>query len=135
MREIGFAGRLAYLRWLRTVGREGPETDAELAAALGVGVKWLRKWKRRAEAPEGRTEALAIATALEAMGVTVGWLYDGKGPTPRPKLWREWLVARELGGVEGVERFLESERDNPGASAPSGASKAAGGTRGRTRPR
>ena len=54
--EVGFAERLAYVRWLRNRGRLTPESDTELADAWGVGQKWLGKWKTRREAPEGRTD-------------------------------------------------------------------------------
>lgn len=93
MIEVGFRERLAYLRWLRARGRLRAETDAEVATALGVGEKWLTKWKGRADAPEGRTEEAAIKASIGAQPAQ--WLYDGTGPAPEPARWREWLQARE----------------------------------------
>jgi hypothetical protein len=88
----GFAHRLAYLRWLRNRGRVKAETDAEVSAWLGVGLKWLGKWKTRRDAPEGRTEARAVSAALRAIGVELDWLYDGAGDPPEPERWGEWLA-------------------------------------------
>lgn len=87
----GFAHRLAYLRWLQNRGRVKPLTDAEVAAWLGVGLKWLGKWKTKREAPEGRTEARAVERALATIDVTIDWLYDGEGAPPEPSQWAEWL--------------------------------------------
>lgn len=92
----GFAQRLAYLRWLRSFGRLKPETDREFAVALGVGEKWLSKWKGSEKPPEGRSEAAAIAEALRPSGVTVEWLYDGKGSPPQQVLWSDWLKGIDL---------------------------------------
>lgn len=101
MARIGFRERLAFVRWLRAKGRTALESDAELAVALGVGYKWLQKWKTRAEAPEGRTEHDAIAKALKPLGVPVRWLYDGSGAQPWPDLWAYWSDAmRDLGTDE-----------------------------------
>lgn len=135
MSELGFPDRLAYLRWLRNLGRVVPEKDGELAKAWGVGLQWLRKWKRRPEAPEGRTEATAIGKALEPMGTTVEWLYDGAGAAPRPDLWREWLVARALAAEDqsAAAEFLTKERTaSRPATARGAAAKAAGAGKGRS---
>lgn len=86
--EIGFAERLAYVRWLRARGRISPESDRELATALHVGESWVRKWKTRADAPEGRSEQKALEAALGA--VLVAWLYDDEGAPPQPALWAAW---------------------------------------------
>lgn len=91
--QIGFAERFAYVRWLRARGRLSPESDRELAVALGVGESWIRKWKTRADAPEGRSEQKALERALAPLGVTVEWLYDNAGPPPQPSLWETWRVA------------------------------------------
>jgi hypothetical protein len=99
--EIGFRDRLAYVRWLRARGKTRMEKDTELAEGLGVGYEWLKKWGRRAEAPEGRTQYEAIRRALEPIGVAVDWLYDGVGETPHPELWAFWVEAmRDLGTDE-----------------------------------
>ena len=92
--DVGFAHRLAYIRWLLSRGRINPASDKELATALGVGYKWIGKWKVLAESPEGRTELAAITKALVPMGVSADWLYDGKGPVPR--LWPEWIAAESV---------------------------------------
>jgi hypothetical protein len=92
---IGFADRLAYVRWLRARGKRAPETDTEFAANVGVGAKWLGKWKNKPNAPEGRTEAAAISAALAGMGVSLDWLYDGKGSPPEPIAWKRWLADAE----------------------------------------
>jgi hypothetical protein len=152
--HAGFADRLAYLRWLRALGRLRPETDGELADAWGVGEKWLWKWKKSAVAPEGRTEEKAIS---EVVGELVArWLYDGTDPAPRADLWREWVVARSLEPMratdpKAVDDFIEreraasraydaeraAERATPPAAprAAGGARKAAGGTKGKSRGR
>lgn len=88
---IGFAERFAFVRFLRAMGRLSPESDRELAAALGVGESWIRKWKTRADAPEGRSEQKAIEKALEPMGVGIEWLYDGVGAAP--DFWEPWYRA------------------------------------------
>jgi len=93
--HIGFAERLAYLRWLLNRGRTDPITDIQLAERLGVGLKWLGKWKSRDEAPNGRSEALRISEAIKPWGASIDWLYDGKGEAPEPALWRAWLAARD----------------------------------------
>lgn len=88
-----FRDRLAYVRWVRSAGRQKPETDREFADFLGVGEKWLAKWKTSPDAPNGRDEAKAIGLALQPMGITTAWLYDNEGEPPRPELWRIWLSA------------------------------------------
>jgi hypothetical protein len=90
--EIGFAGRLAYVRWLLDRGRVMRLTDAEFAAWLGVGVKWLGKWKARTSAPKGMDEAEAIEVALGQHGWSRAWLYKGTGGAPVPDQWRGWLT-------------------------------------------
>lgn len=101
MPEIGFRDRLAYVRWLRARGKTRMEKDTELAEGLGVGYEWLKKWGRRAEAPEGRQQYEAIRRALEPIGVPVDWLYDGIGETPHPEFWAFWVEAmRDLGTDE-----------------------------------
>jgi transcriptional regulator with XRE-family HTH domain len=90
-----FAERLAYVRWLRSRGRPAPETDAELAGALGVTSGWIRKWKLRPDAPEGRTQMAAIEKALHPTGVSVHWLFDNQGTAPEPDQWDRWLEARK----------------------------------------
>lgn len=89
--KAGFAGRLAYVRWLRSRGRVKLETDREFAAAMGVNYPWFAKWKTRTEAPDGRTETGAMAEALRPYGVTPDWLFDAKGSPPEPALWTIWL--------------------------------------------
>lgn len=91
MPDSGFGERLAYVRWLR-IGPDGErETDEQFAAALGVGVKWLGKWKYSEPPPKGLVEAQAIEKALRGMGVTLDWLYGGTGPPPSPRKWADWL--------------------------------------------
>lgn len=106
--ESGFAERLAYVRWLRSRGRIAPESDRELAQALGVGEQWLRKWKSRPDAPDGRKEAQAIAGALAPLGVTIAWLYDEQGPPPEPALWAVWS-GRPVTQPAAIEIPLEPE--------------------------
>jgi hypothetical protein len=79
--------RLAYVRWLRSRGRVKPEGDSELAAATGVGLPWLNKWKNRADAPNDRSITNRFSRAL---GVSDAWLIDGDGEPPRPQLWGIW---------------------------------------------
>lgn len=109
----GFARRLAYVRWLRSIGRR-PETDRELAAAWGVGEKWLAKWKNSERPPEGRSEALAIEAALEPVGVPISWLYDEKGEPPLPDLWEIWCAAGEQVLPAGAK--LETAQPMPRSS-------------------
>jgi transcriptional regulator with XRE-family HTH domain len=105
----GFAERLAYVRWVRSMGRLKPETDAELARAMGVGDKWLAKWKTSARPPEGRSEAAAI----EASGVvSVDWLYDARGEAPRPELWRDWIDERRAFGDGSESPIPTLERES-----------------------
>lgn len=94
MAESGFAERLAYWRWLRNEGKLAPETDGKFAAAVGVGPKWLGKWKGSHKAPDGLTEALALSAALADVGGTLDWLYKGTGVPPRPKDWARWYAQR-----------------------------------------
>jgi hypothetical protein len=63
-------------------------TDGELADELGVGEKWLGKWKVKAQAPGGRAEEKAIARAIGEDGAK--WLYDGVGSAPDPAAWAIW---------------------------------------------
>jgi hypothetical protein len=151
----GFRDRLAYLRWLRNAGRAAPETDEELAREWGVGLQWLRKWKRRADSPEGRREEKAITTAL---GEAVArWLYDGVGNAPDASARRVWsegaatlilrvaeppITSKEIAEFVNEElaasRAYDAERaTTPPAASPArgGAKKAAGGTKGRSRGR
>ena len=136
MGAIGFAERLAYVRWLRSRGRIRPETDTELAASLGVGAKWLGKWKGKSSAPEGRTEATAIAAALSGIGVTLDWLYDGKGSPPEPSAWKGWLKDWERSAVSGLaaahNTTVEPEKSAAAfAAKQKPATKQAAGQRGR----
>lgn len=154
MSEIeGFRDRLAYLRWRRNAGRVAPETDEELATEWGVGLQWLRKWKRRVQSPEGRREEKAITAALGE--ATARWLYDGIGTAPDLALWQVWtegaatalrapeppLTTKEITDFVNEElaasRAYDAERaaTPPAARAPGGARKAAGGTRGKSRGR
>lgn len=91
--QIGFRERLAYLRWLRDCGALTPESDGKLADYLGVGVKWLGKWKRSQKAPNGIAEHEAIETSLREMGVAINWLYKGEGDPPEPDMWARWEKA------------------------------------------
>lgn len=112
----GFAGRLAYLRWIRSVGRPRQESDREFAKALGVGEKWLAKWKGSEKAPEGRTEAAAIERALGGLALVM-WLYDGKGRPPRPELWEAWTSSDGLMPTDNVaNRTPAAERARDRAS-------------------
>jgi hypothetical protein len=92
----GFAGRVAYLRWLLSRGRIAPLTDKALADWLGVTEKWFGKWKTKRRAPEGRTESLAIDAALSRLGTSTHWLYDAKEDPPRPELWAVWRESEEM---------------------------------------
>jgi hypothetical protein len=85
----GFSERLAYVRWVRQARLRRYENDRQLAVALGVGEKWLGKWKDSAKPPEGRSEAAAIEAVLGR--ATTAWLYDGVGEPPNPELWNAWL--------------------------------------------
>lgn len=91
MASTGFDDRLAYLRWLRSAGRPKAETDDELAVALGVGKKWLDKWKRRSDSPDGRDEEKSIRQSLG--DAVTRWLYDDEGDPPKPDLWKVWIRA------------------------------------------
>lgn len=88
--EIGFSGRLAYLRWLRARGRVSAPSDREFADELEVGESWLRKWKFREDPPERRTEEAAFVRTFGKAAAT--WLYEGLGLPPEPMLWKEWVV-------------------------------------------
>lgn len=117
MPDIGFRDRLAYVRWLRARGKTKMERDTELAEGLGVGYEWLKKWGRRAEAPQGRREYDAIRRALTPIGVSVDWLYDGIGETPHPELWAFWVEAmRDL----GTDELAAGERREEPAPPPRG---------------
>lgn len=107
--EVGFAHRLAYVRWLRDRGRVVREADRQFAIAMGVGEKWYIKWKQRDHAPEGRTEFEAFAAGLATMGVSAAWLYDGKGATPEPKLWDAWAKDLLTPSVQGGRRLSAGE--------------------------
>lgn len=86
--DAGFAGRLAYLRWLRARGRAAPETDREVAAAAGVGYPWFTKWKSRADAPDSH---VIRERFLRGLHLDSTWIFDGQGEPPEPDLWRRWL--------------------------------------------
>jgi hypothetical protein len=91
----GFAERLAYVRWVRQAQLRRYENDRQLAAALGVGEKWLGKWKDSTKAPEGRSEAAAIEAVLGRAATE--WLYDRVGDPPNPELWQAWLEEGAFG--------------------------------------
>lgn len=118
MAETGFADRLAYVRWLRNRGRLVPETDTEFASSVGVGTKWLTKWKSRPDAPEGRTEMLALEEALKPLGVVTAWLYDGKGQPPEPRLWKDWVAALEKARPAVPASAFTSQQDEAKARKP-----------------
>jgi transcriptional regulator with XRE-family HTH domain len=108
----GFAERLAYVRWVRQARLRRYENDRQLAAALGVGEKWLGKWKDSTKAPEGRSEASAIEAVLGRP--TTEWLYDGVGEPPNPELWQAWLDEHAFAGGAEIptldrESFEEEE--------------------------
>ena len=90
--EIGFKMRLAYVRWLRHAGRHLHESDRQFAEHMGVGEKWVAKWKLRDDPPDGRVEYETMRASLAASGISVDWLYDGVGCAPEPKLWNYWLT-------------------------------------------
>lgn len=90
--DLGFRDRLAYLRWLRNRGRLRPETDAQVAAYLGVTTGWVEKWKQKHNSPPGHKERIAMTPPLEAMGTTDDWLYEGEGSPPQPRLWKGWFT-------------------------------------------
>lgn len=101
MPGTGFRERLAYVRWLRARGQTVVENDTELAAELGVGYEWLKKWAKRSDAPPGLAHYDILAAALAPMGVSVDWLYDGTGAPPSPELWGLWCERmRDLGTEE-----------------------------------
>lgn len=89
--EPGFADRLAYVRWLRGIGRQAPESDAEFAERAGLGYEWLKKWMRRDDAPTDRERCAKLVAGLE---VNDGWLLDNIGDAPEPSLWRRWWSER-----------------------------------------
>jgi hypothetical protein len=124
----GFAERLAYVRWVRTARLRRYENDRQLAAALGVGEKWLGKWKDSSRPPEGRSEAAAIEAVLGRE--STAWLYDGVGAPPNPELWQAWLDERAfIDGAElpTLERESFDEEEPPkhatGTAGRSGAKK------------
>lgn len=90
MVDIGFGGRLAYLRWLDSRGRITPKSDREFAAELGVGESWVRKWKVRPDVPERRTEEGAFQRHFGEPATR--WLYEMKGAAPQAPLWPGWLT-------------------------------------------
>jgi transcriptional regulator with XRE-family HTH domain len=110
----GFAERLAYVRWVRQARLRRYENDRQLAAALGVGEKWLGKWKDSTRAPEGRSEAAAIEAVLGREATA--WLYDGVGEPPNRELWHAWLDEHAFdAGAELPTQDRESfeEEDTP----------------------
>lgn len=115
MADVGFAGRLAYVRWLRDRGRVKRLTDAEFAAWLGVGQKWLVKWKPLRNPPKGIAEAEKIDGALRSIGSDRKWLYDGVGNPPEPEEWAPWLADFQMQqGSPALENLgREKERERP----------------------
>lgn len=93
---IGFAERFAFVRFLRAMGRLSPESDRELAAALGVGESWIRKWKTRADAPEGRVVMFLYVPATIMVllrpneGTVPAWLERSAAR------WPAWLRGRPV---------------------------------------
>lgn len=104
----GFNERLGYLRWLRNRGRAEPESDAEVAAALGVEGAWLSKWKKAAAFSRDRTMALKIESALDGTGVSSRWLLDGDGDVPEPEMWAIWDAYRVRPKKVATREFLAS---------------------------
>lgn len=93
--DLGFADRLAYVRWLRQAGRTEVESLRAFSAAIGVEYAWLHKWADSARAPTRRPEIKALMAGLAPMGITEEWLIDGTGTPPMPTLWRGvWIKAR-----------------------------------------
>lgn len=113
----GFAGRLAYVRWLRARGHRNPESDKELAEATGVGYPWLAKWKSRRDAPDTRS---ILTTFIRGLGLTHAqgeWLLDGHGEPPEPALWKEWSDRPSYRRVaEQIETFTTDAK--PAAKTP-----------------
>lgn len=93
----GFAGRLAYVRWLRAMGQPTPETDRALAERAGVTEAWLRKWQRSVTAPSDYPRMKGLATALD---VALGWLIEQEGPPPEPEAWTLWQRRIVTGATE-----------------------------------
>jgi hypothetical protein len=92
--DQGFANRLAYVRWLRGMGRDELEMLSDFAKAIGVKYSWLYKWAESPKSPTRRPEIKALIAGLEPMGVSEEWLIDGKGTPPRADLWTSWAHAR-----------------------------------------
>lgn len=129
--DFGFAARLAYLRWVFNAGRTEALKDAEFASRIGVGTKWLGKWKSRADAPPGRAEAQAIEAALRPWGATIAWLYDNDGAPPFPALWQFWHAQAST----DAEHPVVYGWDIPDADAEAASRERAAKLAAQTRPR
>lgn len=95
--DVGFRGRLAYVRWLRARGRVQPESDRDLALAVGVTEGWLYKWKDRIDPPDSRKHSDALCAGL---GVDSEWLLYARGTPPEPPMWKAWLISPKLAALE-----------------------------------
>ena len=107
---IGFSARLAYIRWLRDMGKTESENTREFVEAIGVEYAWFQKWKDSERPPTRRPEIKALVSGIASMGVTEDWLIDGSGAPPRPELWKHWLEERSKPQARAGKRGAPATR-------------------------
>jgi hypothetical protein len=98
--DKGFAGRLAFMRWLWFRSTQRFRSNKDFAAFIGVSYDLYNKWADSAEPPTVRATGKAfVEGGLKTLGATEGWLLDGVGNAPEPELWKLWTMTKPLPGA------------------------------------